>query len=259
MLIFALIFAALAAFGTYSFFQEIAVSAKSKQVPLITVVIAKNDISQNKVIAPEDLEIKKLMIGDQHPESFTSIKDVEDKIAIKNIAAGEQIITKSIASNGDTEMGLSFLLAEGKRAISVAINDVTGVGMLLNPGDHVDVLARLVKKEGQDQAVAISTILQNIKVLAVGKGMQKKASEGKEGDAKTITLEVYPLDAEKIFYAMEDAKLMFVLRPPGETAYAQTVPLQLKDIWPYKAPAKVSSISPAVAPSTVMRYNKFKK
>ena len=259
MLILALVFATIAAFGTYRFFQKMTTTSTSKQVPMVTVVIAKANITQNKVILPEDIEIKKLMSGDQHQESFTSIKDVINKVAIKDITVGEQVIADSIASKGDSEKGLSFLLSDGKRAISVAVNEVTCVGMMLNPGDHVDILARLVKKEGQNQTVAINTILEDIKVLAIGKDMQKKVSESKDGDAKTITLEVYPLEAEKIFYGTEDAKLMFVLRPPGENATTHTVPVQLEDLWPYKAPAIDKPIPSAVAPSTVIRYNRAKK
>jgi pilus assembly protein CpaB len=89
----------------------------------------------------------------------------------------------------------ALLPDEGKRAVTVRIDDVGGVAGFILPGDHVDV-ALIRQRSGQKYS---DVILQNIKVLAV------------DQIAKAITLEVSPEQAQKVLLATEIGLFALVL------------------------------------------------
>ena len=62
--------------------------------------------------------------------------------------------------------GVSSTIDRGYRAVSVQITDVSGVAGLIQPGSHVDVI---FTRPGSMAEAITSTILQNVKVLSIGR------------------------------------------------------------------------------------------
>ena len=91
----------------------------------------------------------------------------------------------------------------------VAVNEVIGVAGFLLPGNRVDVLA--TKKAG-NQGVKASTLLQDIKVLAV----DQTSSTDKNDPVvvRAVTLEVNPQQAEILIKATQEGKVQLSLRNP---------------------------------------------
>lgn len=114
---------------------------------------------------------------------------------------------------------LAAALSPGTRAVSVAIDDVTGNAGLILPGDRVDLLLtqRISSADnGEVPKVASETILGDVRVIAVGSLMQlpDEASEhaNSRHNARTVTLEVAPRDAEKVTVASRLGQLSLSLR-----------------------------------------------
>ena len=82
------------------------------------------------------------------------------------------------------------------RAASVAINDVSGVAGFVQPNDTVDVLVTRMIPGGAGNAQVTDVLLQNVRVIALDQ--QSKNADGTPKVAKTATLEVSPLDAQKL-------------------------------------------------------------
>ncbi len=127
-----------------------------------------------------------------------------------------------LAEKGNEGGALSYALEEGYRAISVAVNDVTGVSGYINRGDRVDVVATLVAYDATKKNQPVSTLIaQNLLVLETGTKWKKPTDSASDGYA-TVTLAATPQEALKINYAATNGKLGLVLRPVLDNAKVTT-------------------------------------
>ena len=149
------------------------------------------------------------------PGSFHNISELlpagKRRVALRPMLVNEPILASKISGEGQGA-SIAALLPDGKRAAAVRINDVSGVAGFVQPNDSVDVLiTRAVP--GSDSQVT-DVLLQNIRVIATDQDAQ--GADGKPALAKTATLEVDPLDAQKLALAQQIGQLSLVLRKPGE-------------------------------------------
>lgn len=149
------------------------------------------------------------------PESFVSpsairdLKEVQGLVPLVPISAGEQVLSNKFGMGEET---LSLTLNPGYRAFTLSVSETTGVGNLLRPGNHVDVLARV---EGDKRSIS-SFALQDIKVIAVGQNLAGRSQKsGPSEGYSTVTLAVTPEEAEILFF-LENHPLRLVLRGPND-------------------------------------------
>jgi len=134
------------------------------------------------------------------------------RAALTTLAKNEPILASRVTGPGRSA-SLSTTIEDGKRAVTVRVDDVRGVAGFIMPNDHVDVV--LIRAERSAQSSYSNLLLQNIKVIAV----DQVASEQKEKPsvAKAVTLEVTPSQAQKVALATEIGTLSLILRQPNET------------------------------------------
>jgi pilus assembly protein CpaB len=135
----------------------------------------------------------------------------QKRVALLPIAVNEPILTSKISGIGQGA-SIASLLPDGMRAASVRINDVSGVAGFIQPNDSVDVLITRTVPGQQQQLTDV--LLQNVRVIALDQ--EAKNADGSPKVAKTATLEVNPLDAQKLALAQQVGDLSLVLRKPGE-------------------------------------------
>ena len=109
------------------------------------------------------------------------------------------------------EQSLAASLAPGKRAVSLAVNPVSGVSGLLKPGDHVDVFLL----HGQAAAAGAGLLFQDAVVLAVG-GKLARENTSQSERSSTVTLALDPSDAALALAAAANGLLSLALRPSGD-------------------------------------------
>jgi pilus assembly protein CpaB len=147
--------------------------------------------------------------------SFTGTETLfpegQKRVALMTISANEPILATKISGAGKNA-SIASLLPAGKRAAAVRINDVSGVAGFVQPNDAVDVLVTRRVGEGNQQITDV--LLQNVRVIAIDQNA--KGEEGKAALAKTATLEVDQLGAQKLALAQEIGSLGLVLRRPGD-------------------------------------------
>ncbi len=142
--------------------------------------------------------------------SFQDTSMVLGKIANQNILSGEPIFSPRVVEklNGST---LSAMIEPNKRAITVRVNDVIGVGGFLLPGNRVDVLAtRIVEGRANTR-----TVLQNLKVLAVDQTATQ--DEDQPVVVRAVTLEAGLNESVDLVKATEEGTVQLVLRNPADT------------------------------------------
>lgn len=133
------------------------------------------------------------------------------RVALRPIAVGEPILASKI-SGDDGRASISALLPDGMRAATVRVDDVAGVGGMIAPGDVVDVLlTRQQSGEGADRNDQYTDIvLEKIRVIAIDQVADENKTDPQV--AKTATLEVDPVGAQKLALAQKVGSISLALR-----------------------------------------------
>ena len=223
MIGFAVVFGLLAVFIAQVWLNNQA-SLRAKVEP------AKAIASQTVVVAKQPLrfgtELTAAMLqevpwpSDALPNgAFAKIHDIMAggrRVVLAAIETNEPVLSLKITGPGQRAT-LSALVKPGMKAVTIRVNDVEGVGGFVLPGDHVDVvLTRQIDKGSATTQV----VLQNTRVLAVDQVADERAQ--KAAVAKSVTLEVDTVDAQKLWLSSSVGSLSLLLRKAGETAEVRT-------------------------------------
>jgi pilus assembly protein CpaB len=145
-------------------------------------------------------------------------------VTLTPIAAREPLLPAKLSGPG-ARPSLAVEIAEGMRAYTIKVSDVTGVGGHALPGDHVDVvLMRDLTPQGSVRSFVSEVVLQNVRVLGVDLNADQAAN--KPATPSTATLEVSVPDAQKLSVAADLGKLSLALRKTGAAEIAQTAPMR---------------------------------
>lgn len=159
--------------------------------------------------------------------AFAKIHDIMAggrRVVLAAIESNEPVLSLKITGPGQRAT-LSALVKPGMKAVTIRVNDVEGVGGFVLPGDHVDVvLTRQIDKGSATTQV----VLQNTRVLAVDQTADERAQ--KAAVAKSVTLEVDTVDAQKLWLSSSVGSLSLLLRKAGETAEVRTRKVTLEDL-----------------------------
>lgn len=128
---------------------------------------------------------------------------------------------------------LSSLIGEDRRAITIRVNDVLGVGGFVLPGDRVDIL---LTRAAVNETPATDVLLQNVRVL----GIDQEASDKKDTPmvARAVTIEVTPEEAQRITLGTQVGTLSLALRNAADGASAKVRTISLHDLHPEAAPIR---------------------
>jgi len=178
-------------------------------VELTPVLVATRMIPARTTLTSDMLSQKKVPRELVSSQTLTRFDEAVGRLTVVPLAEGE-ILLKSKLAGTDEKTALAYHIPEGRRAITIAINDVIGVGGYLEAGDHVDVLATFPKNiAGEEKTVLL---LEDIPVLALAKDKNTTTKEVK-GPSSTITLAVTPEEAGLLTFAEERGSLRLLLRP----------------------------------------------
>lgn len=138
-----------------------------------TIVVAKQEIQAYTAITSDMVTTTELTSGNYLAGAANKPEAVVGTIAQSPIGAGQIVYTNQI-SRIDLIAGgnpLFMTLTDGQRAMSLRVDDVTGVANLLRVGNRVDIIAVYNGKEGDASSARglATTVLQNVPILAVGK------------------------------------------------------------------------------------------
>ncbi|MBM4283670.1 MAG: Flp pilus assembly protein CpaB [Deltaproteobacteria bacterium] len=141
--------------------------------------------------------------------AIRSLDRLEGRVVQTHVSKGEPLLSTKLAPEG-TAAGLGGLLKPGLLALTVRIDEVSGVAGFLHPGDLVDVLAELPSPSGGGEHFS-KIILQSLRVLSKGQTTDQ-LGEKKPQVVTTVTLEVTPEQAEVLNLASFQGKIRLALR-----------------------------------------------
>lgn len=218
VLVGALIFGVLAAVSVSRYLS----SAQAYTKNLSKVAVAKVPIPIGTKIISEQVTMVQLPKESTPDGTFDTAEKLVGRVVVVNIGVREPIVEARLAPEG-TAAGLSAVIPEGYRAMTVKVDDAAGISGFIQPGALVDVVVVIDPREGSGMQDPISKIvLQNIKVLANGQNIDKPKDEREANSVKAVTLQVTPEQAEKLALASNEGKLQLVMRNQIDQGDEQT-------------------------------------
>lgn len=197
----------------------------------IPVLVANQDIPQGRAIEPAMIAVVNVASTNVPPQAVTSVNGISGMVAVVNISRGEPLTFDRIKPSGKASTAsLALATPVGKRAITIPVDNISGVGGMVEPGDYVDVIciASLPSEAATGKGVkkeAVFPLFQDVLVLSRGQELPGAAApEKKEMFASIVTLALTPEEASLIFFVQEQAKIRLVLRSPQDTKI-ETVPV----------------------------------
>lgn len=187
---------------------------KQTNVSAQKVVIAAVDVDLGSKLTPEMLRLVDWPSGSIPEGAIIDPQTLDGRVLKTSVLRGEAILESKLAPLG-TKGGLSAVVMEGKRAMTVRVNDVIGVAGFALPGNYVDILVNTTEdakanvKEKVDMSIS-KIVLEHILVLAVAQEASRDDTKPKVVNA--VTLEVTPEQAEKLDLARSVGTLSLVLR-----------------------------------------------
>jgi pilus assembly protein CpaB len=185
-------------------------AVEAKKLHGIPVVVAAGDIPFGERILERHLKVIAWPHDSVPAGAVADPADLVGRMSNQKIIAGEPVLRQR-ASAEAVGSSLAMQIDPEKRAVTVRVNDVIGVGGFLLPGNRVDVLATRMLDRNRAQT---RTVLQNLKVLAI----DQKAGSARDRPAvvRAVTLEVDPREAERLVQATEEGSVQLVLRNPEQ-------------------------------------------
>jgi pilus assembly protein CpaB len=201
----AIISGAVATYGIHNYIENQALKQEKPKVIVAPVVIAAHNLPSGVTLEPNLLKIREWPVDIIPPGSFVDSTQVVNRVTKTEIYANEAVIENKLAPKGSVG-GVTSLIPPGMRAITVAVNIVSGVAGFILPNTRVDVLTTV---SNSNQAKT-KIILQNVLVLAVDQTYRKNDDD--PVTVKSVTVLVTPEEAEKLTLATTEGKLHLVLR-----------------------------------------------
>jgi pilus assembly protein CpaB len=220
-------------------------------------VIATHEIAAGQQIALEDLALGKVAPDSIPAGSFNAVADLKDRVAVTGIVKGQTILDSLLAPAG-AAAGVQALIPPGMRAITIQVNEFSGVAGLLTVGCKVDIISTVGGGDEKDGSVA-RTIVQNVEVRAIGRQIvpatagdrPDTANNGQPAPAPTnVTLLVTPEQAEQVQLASVGGRPWLSLRNATDAAAVETAGTSMADLRGDRTKKATDSVTPpAVKPA----------
>src|SRR6266536_3245885 len=186
------------------------------------LVVAGSDIDLGSRLTPAMLKAVEWPAGSMPKGAFANPADLDSRVLRTSVLSGEPVLESKLAPMG-SKGGLSAVVAEGKRAMTVRVNDVVGVAGFALPGNYVDIIVNTqeenTKGMNKDQTIS-KTVLEHILVLAIAQEVGRDETKPKVVSA--VTVEVTPEQAEKLDLARSVGTLSLTLRNQVDLKMAGT-------------------------------------
>ena len=205
--------------------QQVEVSQQVTPQPAMVetkkILVAKKELRFGEAISPEvtsEIDWPQEALPEGSFASAAEMNKDGTRVVLSPISANEPILAWKISGPG-SRASLSSLVSEGMRAVTIRVSDTSNVAGFVLPGDRVDVLYTREK----DGVPSIDVLFQNVRVLAVNQNADEKT--GTPIDGSNATVELTPVDAQKLALAQSTGGLTFTLRSAGsmDTAPARRI------------------------------------
>jgi pilus assembly protein CpaB len=228
ILVIAVVLGGVAAFLARSWLQSHSTRPDAQKT--VSILVASDTLAFGAPISATDVREIDWPAQSKPEGAFANFAELSKngrRITLSPFVRDEPIIASKVSAP-DQRASLSTVIEKGKRAVTVAVDDVRGVAGFIFPGDFVDVVLTRTDNSNGPQNFS-EVILQHVKVLAI----DQMAGQRQEHPtvAKAVTVEVDPEQALRILLAANVGKLSLILRQPEEVALAPDAKITDRDLF----------------------------
>ncbi|HEY2445950.1 MAG TPA: Flp pilus assembly protein CpaB [Rhizomicrobium sp.] len=192
-------------------------AAPAPQIVMSEVLVAVGNLTPGAQLTPANVRWQDWPKTSVDPTFITQAaapsipKFVQGVVVRAPMMAGEPLTATKIV-HADAAGFLAAQLMPGMRGVSITISAETGAGGFVLPNDRVDILC--TQQDSDAHRFRTSTILKDIRVLAVDQTYDSKDSKTVVG--RTATLELTPEQVELVERAKAQGTLSLALRALGD-------------------------------------------
>lgn len=208
-----------------------------------TIVVAAATIEPGVAIKAEQLREEAWGLPSLPEGGFVSSAQIVGRVPRVEIGLGQPVVASALAPP-NAPGGLTSLIGEGRRAIAIQSDEVSGVAGFVAPGNLVDVMVGGRDANGMPFS---KIVLQRVKVLAVQQ--ETKADPAEPRVVSALTLELTPEQAEQLDLARSLGKLSVVLRNQFDVKPVVSRGARMGDILPGSAATVSTPAAPPSAPA----------
>ncbi len=220
-LMLALIFGATATFMAMGWLQSQSEKMAQHERPaMVPVVVVSKDVPAAVALSEDQLKVRQWPSDSVLAGKFSRLEDATGRVTAISLSAGEPVLESKLAPKGVIP-GLTALLPMEKRAMTVKVDEASGVAGFLNPDNRVDVVVTVDKGNFNKDPIS-KVVLQNLRVLGTGQRIEKRLGE-KPQVVPTVTLEVTPVEGERLALATREGMISLVLRNQQDEQTVHTV------------------------------------
>ena len=221
-LLMALVFGATATFMALGWMktQSQRQVAQAPQKPMAPVVVAAKDVDAANGLKAEHLSVVQWPKESCPKGGFGSVEEVVGRVTTLPMSAGEPILEPKLAPQG-TPAGMVALVSDKKRAMTIKVDEASGVAGFIIPNNRVDVVVSINRGEFSNDPLA-RVVLENLRVLGTGQKIIQKEPDGKPQVVPTVTLEVTPEEGERLALAAAEGHVCMVLRSQKDESLVAT-------------------------------------
>lgn len=207
----------LAAYGARNYLgaQMAEIEAREKNKATVQMVVAKTDLGKGSILSTDNVAVRPVPKEWAHSGAITpdQFGRAEGAVLAYPAGSGEPLVWSQL--EGQRAPTFSARLAQGRRAVTVPVDEISSLSGMVEPGDLIDIVVSL-KKDGKNFTF---TLLQSVVVLATG--TQASPDDREPGGRRTyttITLDTTPEDAKRVIAAREVGRVTALLRAPNDAS-----------------------------------------
>lgn len=209
--------------------EEVTNRAASKVISTQPVVVAATDLKYGDKLDKLQLKIVQWPSAYVPKDSYSSIDAVigkEPPVVLTQIQSGEPVLPYKLSPHG-ARGGLPAKIPEDKRAVTIAVNEVSGVAGFIMPGDYVDIL-HTTNAGRSDKQLITTNILQNVQVLGIDQIYSEENDKPRVVNAVTLLVTLY--DAQRLVLAQSLGELNLALRNEFDASILEESTVSIKEL-----------------------------
>lgn len=185
------------------------IEARSR-VPMVQRLVAAYDLAAGTRLQADHVAIRDLPAAYAASDSLPPARfgEIDGGLLSRPLRQGDPIVAAYV---GRAAEALSAKLGDGRRAVTIPVDETSALSGMLAPGDLIDLYVSFEHRRRRITA----PLLQGVLVLATGRQALGDDGEGR-GAFSSITLDVSPEDAVKLVAARQAGSVTAMLRHPSD-------------------------------------------